>query len=1118
MRLKKLEVKGFKSFRDKTVLDFPRQFTGVIGPNGSGKSNITEAVCFVLGQSRGLRAQNMVELIYNGGVGGRPAKKAVVSLTLADDSGKSHRITRIIDREGHSIYKLGDKRTTRENIVSLLGDNEYNIIMQDDVTKIVKMRPVERRMLVDDLCGIREYDEKREKALKELEKVEGRISETHLILGEKQEYLKELQKERKEALSYQDTRDLLQKSKATLLFKDLESQRRRRERLEEINSNSVREREDLESSRSVNDNALEDAKKKLSEANAKIREREELHGEARLAETHGAYLRKKDQLEYAQGRIDESSRELSERRERIKGIETELRGVDGQLDEARSRKESASKKLEKYVGEAGFSILDEERVLRDELGDNRSEYNKLKAIIESQSAELEEIEGERGDLDRRMRELHHEEGELKKLLESLEREYAEQLTQFQQKESKNNEANGKVDEYRRLLESRRLELASAKSEFSALQGALGGVKDSVSALMKVKNVLPGLKGPVFQLGTVKEGEYELALQIAAGARMHHVVVEDVDTAAKCIKYLRDKRVGRATFLPLDKIKSKTSRKCPKEAIGFARDFISCKREFRRVFEFIFGDTIIVKDLDTARSIGLGPYRMVTLEGDLLERTGVVTGGFVKKRPKAGFQDLERLEENITRLEDDVKTLEKQLEQRITAAKEWDERTRSARNILYEKQSALDESKTDLRVVSEKRNSVREKSESNEKKIEELKNRIEEGKTSALAIEKKISALEKDLEKMLAGYDEGDTGEANRLRDSVTELEVAEARLVEKRGHLMQEKKSLEETLGGLGEKRDAAMAERELLEKQARELDKKLEKQRSENKSLSREIEGLQRERDGLENLLTELSEKNAGIQRRLEEISAGLNNYLVEQAKIDTRMEDLEREYRRYEGVELLDESVKSLTENVEKLEERMIEFGSVNMRAIESYDVVKNEFDETMKRLDVLKKERSSIYEFMEKIEKKKTTRFMEAFNGVKENFEKIFTKLTDGKGTLVLTNPSNVSESGLLIKASPAGKKVMSLDALSGGEKAVTSASFLLAIQKYKPSYFYIIDELDAALDDFNSLKLARMLAESKTQFILVTHNNEMMKFIDSAIGVTMIDGVSQIVGVDIPRKSS
>jgi chromosome segregation protein len=207
-----------------------------------------------------------------------------------------------------------------------------------------------------------------------------------------------------------------------------------------------------------------------------------------------------------------------------------------------------------------------------------------------------------------------------------------------------------------------------------------------------------------------------------------------------------------------------------------------------------------------------------------------------------------------------------------------------------------------------------------------------------------------------------------------------------------------------------------------------------------------------------------------------------------------------------------------VEDLEPKMMEFGSVNLRAIESYDIIKKEYDEIIEKLEVLKKERSSIFEFMEKIEAKRSKTFMETFNGVKENFERIFSKLSDGNGTLVLTNPQNLSESGLNIKASPKGKKIMSLDAMSGGEKALTSAAFLLAVQRYKPSYFYIIDELDAALDSANSQRLAVMLAESKTQFILVTHNNEMMKYIDSAIGVTMVDGISQIVGVEIPQKAS
>ena len=234
MRLSRLELKGFKSFKEKTILQFPDKFMGIVGPNGSGKSNITESICFVLGKSRGLRAQNLSELIFNGGIGGEPANKAVVSLTLVDDDGRKHKVTRIIERDGTSVYKLDDKRSTRSKILEIVGDSEYNILLQSDITKAVEMKPQDRRKVIDDLCGIGQYDEKRDKAIRELDKVEERISQTSLILGQKAGYLTSLKSERDEAIRYTNARQSLRECQATLIHKEISSLERREEKILEL--------------------------------------------------------------------------------------------------------------------------------------------------------------------------------------------------------------------------------------------------------------------------------------------------------------------------------------------------------------------------------------------------------------------------------------------------------------------------------------------------------------------------------------------------------------------------------------------------------------------------------------------------------------------------------------------------------------------------------------------------------------------------------------------------------------------------------------------------------------------------------------------------------------------
>jgi len=301
------------------------------------------------------------------------------------------------------------------------------------------------------------------------------------------------------------------------------------------------------------------------------------------------------------------------------------------------------------------------------------------------------------------------------------------------------------------------------------------------------------------------------------------------------------------------------------------------------------------------------------------------------------------------------------------------------------------------------------------------------------------------------------------------------------------------------------------LSSEVTEFQERLEEMMKQSTVIGTEIEAMIVKRNQYEEDITGLSESIGSNQKLIEEINENLSGYMIEKAKIETRLEDMNKDYERYDGVELLDKSVKDLEELASRMEGDLLAFGTVNLRAIETYDVIKNEYDEISEKLDTLKKERQSIFDFMEKIEQKKRVTFMEAFEKVKFNFERIFAELSEGKGTLILDNPMIVSESGLIIKASPGGKKIMSLDAMSGGEKVLTSAAFLLAVQQYKPSYFYVVDELDAALDKKNSVHLADMLKTSDSQFLMVTHNNSMLRYMDSAIGVSMQDAISHIVGV-------
>ncbi|HHQ45292.1 MAG TPA: hypothetical protein ENN13_04040, partial [Candidatus Altiarchaeales archaeon] len=745
----------------------------------------------------------------------------------------------------------------------------------------------------------------------------------------------------------------------------------------------------------------------------------------------------------------------------------------------------------------------------------KSSFRSVSSVLGEHTLKEKSLSGERDRLSESMRQVVSELDKKSVVVGELDSRYKADFGEFKKLEQEHHESQESVDSLKSLLESKRIELESSKAELNALQSSQGQAKDAVIALSKLKNVLPGIYGPVFQLGSVKSGEYELALQISAGPRMQYVVVDTVDTAGKAIKYLREKKIGRATFIPLDQIRADVSRKKPDVAISFARDLIECKREFKKVFDFIFGDTVIVKDLEDAKKIGFGEFRQVTLDGDLLEKSGSMTGGFLAGRPVFGFADLERLEARINGLDGEKSRLSGSLTEAVQKLSEVERRLRSSRNSMQERQSALKEAQTQQSILAERKNNLKSRISEIEGELNSLRAGVEKEKIESTELEKRIRSVEKSVEKVAASYSLGGADVLEGLRNEVKGFEVEVARISENMRHLNSEIAENNRFLEDLVLRRNGLEKSLSEAKSNINVLEKDLEKLVLENESLDEKLKKLRSERDGLEQSLTDTSGEKGSINAKLYEIAERLNGFAVEEARIVTRLEDLEREYGRFEGVGLLEDSIKALTENLERLEQKIAGYGSVNMRAIETYDTVKSEYEDLMKKLETLQAERASIYDFMDKIEQKKTKTFMDTFNVVKANFERIFAKLSDGSGTLILDKPTNVSESGLDIKASPKGKRIMSLDAMSGGEKTLTSAAFLLAVQQYKPSHFYILDEMDAALDRANSRRLAEMLSQSQTQFIMVTHNNEMMRYMDSAIGVTMVEGISHIVGVEIPK---
>ncbi len=1112
MRLARLEMKGFKSFRDKTVIDFPDKFMGIVGPNGSGKSNITESICFVLGKSRGLRAANLAELIFNGGIGGTAAGKAVVSITLKEDDGRTHKITRIIEPDGTSVYKLNDKRTTRTQIVEIVGDNDYNILLQDDVTKVVEMRPQDRRKIIDDLCGIGAYDEKRDKALRELEKVEGSIGQTVIILGQKQGYLTSLKKERDEAIYYTNIRDELRDARATLLDKEIKSLEKREEKINQ-------QTEEIEKKHSEDLGKIADSKTKIQNLSTRLKEvnhgiiklEEDRRGN-KVAETRGELLRAQDKITLYTDRLNALVNEEKNKKEINKGVLSQEREITSQLTEADQRLTQLRKELvsesEREIDSTFENELDK---LKSGIYESRSRIKALTELNAKKEQELKNLKAERDALESKIKQTVTEEQNKINQYQRSDSEHHKLISDIQKCEAENASLTSKSNEAGEQLQKHKLLLSKKQSELDTIMRTSGGLHRAVAAATGLKKVITGIHGPVMQLGEITEKQYETALSVAAGGRMQYVVVSTVDDAAKCIDYLRKKNIGRCTFLPLDKIKIKTEDKAPKGAIGFARDYIKHASKFKKIFDYVFGDTIIVKDIEAAKAIGVGSWRMVTVDGDLLEMSGAMTGGQRPQNAEITFNNLEELEKEVQKLETSMSSLQKEYDSSVEARQKNDSLLISIRQRLNNEKESLGGLKSEKDMASERRTNMRERLNKLIEQASTLEREIQENRLESTKLDKTANASEKQMSSLAKERAGGPKSQTEQIKDGIRDLEVEKTKLTEQMLSLKRQGDEISSRLSEISSQSSEVASEVNALKDRVKDLSDSLKDLEKAFTSIDDGISALVTERTQIEEDLTRISSEIGMMQAGMEGANMRRQEFMVEMAKITTRLEELRKTFKGYEGAKIIDKSVKELEDAALKLEQKLTEFGQVNLKAVDSYESVKEEYEQISSKLETLKTERQSIFDFMEKIEAKKKATFMEAFDKVKSNFERIFAELSDGKGTLIIDNPINISDAGLLIKASPAGKKLMSLDAMSGGEKVLTSTAFLLALQQYKPSFFYIVDELDAALDHRNSARLAQMLAGSSSQFLMVTHNKNMLKYMNSAIGVSMIKGVSQIVGV-------
>jgi chromosome segregation protein len=1186
----------FKSFGGAMTIPLETGFTVVTGPNGSGKSNILDGVLFCLGlaNSRGMRADRLPDLVNSGMLKAGKSAETLVSVRFDLSDWQPDAAEEGIEppEEGPWIQADANEWTVTRKLRVMPGgsysstyssDGEpcnlqqlqtqlrrlridpegSNVVMQGDVTRIVSMSNRDRRGLIDELAGVALFDTRIEQSRRKLDDVQERQDRCRIVEQELLSARQRLEKDCAKARAYQDLRDQMQRGRQQELvlafeaaeaeLKQLKTRQQHLSEQEIRDSATITEKEATLSAEVVRLQTLQESVKALGEDQL-LSVQAELAG---LDPQNRALERQATQHQQEGERLQGLRHNLTSRRHQLQadseGLKQAnnpevLQAAEQACRDAEAAVEISRRRLGDVAGRSG-AWLDEQRQraarrsdLQTTLTPLQEEQQQLQERLRQDEARQSELQLERDEAGAEDREVQDQleqlEQEWQSLLESL-RSGKEQLQERAEAVAIQQRTRTRLEEEQTRLER---EIARLESRREALQETRG----TGALRLLLEAGLDGIHGAVAQLGEV-EDRHRLALEVAAGARMAQVVVDDDRIAAHAIDLLKSRRAGRLTFLPLNKIRSQATGGGAAMArgrrpeggngdglIGRAVELIRYEPIYSDVFGYVFGDTQVFSDLGSARQ-QLGRFRAVTLEGELLEKSGAMTGGSFSQRSgglsfgvSSDSDEAEPLRHRLLELGETLAACRRQ-ESRLLQSLEHE---RPLLRQLDQRQAALDAERTAAkrahgpllercRQRSERLHNLQANRTEQEQRLQILKTAItplldeleriskEERKVQAEADAGNWQQLQAELEQSDNALEQARRHRDDRLQHQ-RERELAQTRVGDQQQAIKEEENTLQLAVTALAEAHQGWRDEqkelqerRQRLESQQQILQTKFGEERRardaaeasvaelrQNLQQARwELERLQEERHAIQEQL-----RSGGI--RLEELKPTLPNPLPE----------IPEEIRKA-GLESLQQQLQQLLKRMEALE-------PVNMLALEELTALEARLGDLGERLDVLSQEREELLLRIETVATLRQEAFMEAFQAVDGHFSEIFASLSEGDGKLQLDNPDDPLEGGLTLVAHPKGKAVRRLAAMSGGEKSLTALSFLFALQRFRPSPFYALDEVDSFLDGVNVERLAALIARQaeQAQFLVVSHRRPMIGASTRTIGVTQARGAhTQVVGL-------
>ena len=1184
MYLKRLELQGFKSFADKTVLEFMPGITAVIGPNGSGKSNISDSIRWVLGEQsmKSLRGTKSLDIIFAGTQNRKSLGFAEASLVFDNNDGAlpieytEVTVTRKIYRSGETGYYINKVPCRLKDVLELfmdtgIGKDGYSIIGQGKIDEILSNKSEDRRHIFEEAAGIVKFRTRKAESEKKLEHTKLNLLRINDILAEIEANIEPLKAQSEKAKKYLSLREELKSIEIGLFLHNIEKYKTSLEEIvkdEEIYTTQCKEEEEkLEKIKQLKEALKEEVDRITNQIEEMSnigfesqKEIEMLNSDINVANTRinnneenkQRYEKEIEELEIRKKELEDEIKQKEEKRDNLKQnrekYEKELEEKEKALEEITKKLSSKELEIEGYKKQVEentdrkYELQSQSHEQDINFENDEKRQRQIKSEISNYISELDATRLQKEDISKGFYEI---ESKRNSILKSLEEINVKKQSSDQKIKAYNTQIN-QLENEMRIKESRLRFLVETEKE---KEGYVKSVKSLLKDCENVKELGKGMHGVLANIIDVPE-QYQTAIEMSLGMSLQNIVTDTEQDAKRLVEHLRKNNLGRASFLPiasvrgkkLDKIKGKEN-----GVIGIAADLIKFDKKYEQIIVSLLGRTVIVDNMDNAIKVAKQngyTFRIMTLDGDMINPSGAITGGSVAKKT---VNILGRGKE-IEKLQKEIKDIKQKIEKIKQEKQDFENSIEDTIEMATSLEKELQE--IDITYATEKQKvvAIDENIEKLEKRLQKLKDEEqqlekhkEEAKNTKQEIEKEIEELtnqNEELTKVITEFAELNKDnqkyvddlnfDITNLKISVSSFDESEASIEEMKERINMD---IENTLKSIENKKlqiEQIKSDNFNLQETIKETKQKIENIKEEVKNSGSKIEELKNDRQDKNKKLSEQEDEISEKFKVIEDLKSQIVKIDVKKTKLEEDIQsiinkmweeyeltpnNITEEYKKPENVALTQKRVNSLRADIRNL-------GSINIDSIEEYKNTKERYDFMCEQRVDLENTMAKLRKMIQEMTTTMKQQFKEQFELINKNFAEVFKELFGGgNASLKLEDEENILDCGIEITVQPPGKKLQNMMLLSGGEKAFTAIALLFAILKINPAPFCVLDEIEAALDDVNVYRFAEYLKKfsKDTQFLVITHRKGTMEAADTVYGVTMEEsGISKLLSMKLAKN--